>query len=111
MRYRAIRVPVWDVFATFNGHPAAIVNLSKTGVLLALNRHLPLGDDEGFIGFEFDQGSWTLHGRVTREHVEMPTPHDHPPMWHVAVEFADDVHRTNEVVHLVMSAQRFIHVA
>ena len=26
-------------------------------------------------------------------------------------EFADDVHRTNEVVHLVMSAQRFIHVA
>ncbi|MFN7914097.1 MAG: hypothetical protein U0Q55_02070 [Vicinamibacterales bacterium] len=110
MRYRAIRVPVWDVCATFNGHPATIVNMSTTGVLLALNRHAPLGDDEGFVGFELESGFWALHGRVTREHVERPTPRDHP-MWHVAVEFADDHPRTLEVVHLVMAAQRFIHVA
>ncbi|MGE3957597.1 MAG: hypothetical protein AB7H96_12830 [Vicinamibacterales bacterium] len=111
MQYRAIRVPVWDVYASFNGHPAVIVNLSKTGILLAMNRVTPVGDDEGFIGFEFDAGTWTLHGRVVREHVEKPTPRDHQPMWHVAVEFADDEHRTNDVVHMVMASQRFIHVA
>ena len=111
MQYRAIRVPVWDVFATFNGHPAVIVNMSKTGVLLALHRCSPLGDTEGFVGFELDAGLFSLHARVVREHLEQPVPHDRTPLWHVAVEFADDGSQTLHVVHQVMAAQRFIHVA
>ncbi|MBS1818494.1 MAG: PilZ domain-containing protein [Acidobacteria bacterium] len=110
MQYRAIRVPVWDVFATFSGVPANIVNLSKTGVLLAVHRNTPLGEPEGFVTFELDDGERALRGRVVREHVERPTPRDHEPMWHIAIEFTDDLRRTLEVVHQVMAAQRFIHV-
>ncbi|MGC4081192.1 MAG: hypothetical protein QM736_03515 [Vicinamibacterales bacterium] len=106
MRSRAIRVPVWNAVTSFNGRSAAVVNISRTGVLLVMDGTLPPGRKEGVLAFEFENGTRLLQCRVVRQRLEPPNLRETYPKWHVALEFIDSEERTAEVVRMVMGGQR-----
>jgi len=106
-----MRVPVWDVAASFGGYTATIVNISRSGVLLALHRSGPTPGEQGQVVFELAQPV-ALAGTVVREHEERPRPRNRQPLWHVAIAFdLSDPAAVASAVQQVMAAQRHRRVA
>lgn len=86
MKPRAVRIPLVEARVTFNGGAVRLVNISRSGALVAV-ASVPAEGSEGSLTVAHAHTTITIEGRVVRVGLAVSADDDQESSWQAAIVF------------------------